>query len=173
MIGYTLAENSPPNYLLRIATTRARLGINRQPISRQQTSPHSSNPLTRTITHCRHPYSHKLTILSPSTNHQSSIMSFNPRDRSPTLVRLLKSRLAPVREKELLAAAMNEERPEKPPPGSCCGSSCDPCVIDQYAEEVKVWKECWVKWEGDEEVVDEPKAQEAETERKMPGAYEW
>ena len=117
-------------------------------------------------------------------------MSFNPRDRSPTLVRLLKSRLAPIREKELLTAALNEERPEKPPPGSCCGSSCDPCVIDQYAEEVKVWKECWIKWEGDEEAVEEQKAavevkevKEAEMakagdalereERKMPGAYEW
>lgn len=79
---------------------------------------------------------------------------------------------------------MNEERPKKPPPGSCCGSSCDPCVIDQYAEEVKVWKECWVKWDGDEDLVeknvvvevkrDELKAEEAvEKERKMPGAYEW
>lgn len=112
-------------------------------------------------------------------------MSFNPRDRSPTLVRLLKSRLAPVREKELLTAALNEERPEKPPPGSCCGSSCDPCVIDQYAEEVKVWKECWVKWEGDKgvdvkkvvvevkDVHEERAGDTVQKERKMPGAYEW
>ena len=53
-------------------------------------------------------------------------------------------------------------------------------MIDQYAEEVKVWKECWIKWEGDEDVVeekkavDEAKAEDAkEKERKMPGAYEW
>ena len=62
-------------------------------------------------------------------------------------------------------------------------------MIDQYAEEVKVWKECWIKWEGDEEAVEEQKdaveveMKEAEMakagdaperqERKMPGAYEW
>ena len=113
-------------------------------------------------------------------------MSFNPRDRSPTLVRLLKSRLAPIRERELLAAALSEGRPEKPGPGSCCGSSCDPCVLDQYAEEVKVWKECWVKWDGEEEVVVEKEAvvmvkevdgveviEDPSKERRVPGAYEW
>lgn len=114
-------------------------------------------------------------------------MSFSPKDRSPTLVRLLKSRLAPIREKELMAAALSEERPEKPGPGACCGSSCDPCVLDQYAEEVKIWKECWVKWEGDEEAADEKKVVTAKVKEvelaigderkedgmKMPGAYDW
>lgn len=58
-------------------------------------------------------------------------------------------------------------------------------MIDQYAEEVKVWKECWVKWDGDEDVVEEKKVvvevkrdeekaeEEAEKGRKMPGAYQW
>ena len=107
-------------------------------------------------------------------------MSFNPTDRSPTLVKLLRKRLAPIREKELIAKALCADRPEKPKLGACCGSSCDPCVMDMYAEELKVWKECWVKWDGEEEVskdgsvVKEEVIQEVrEKERKMPGAFEW
>ena len=55
-------------------------------------------------------------------------------------------------------------------------------MIDQYADEVKVWKECWVKWEGDDVVVEkkaEVTVQEVaevraeEKERKIPGSYEW
>jgi hypothetical protein len=116
---------------------------------------------------------------------------FNPLDRSPTLVKLLKTRLAPIRERELIARATCPERPVKPAPGDCCGSSCRPCVMDNYADELRVWKECWVKWEGKsrEEVVVvrekkvEGKGQtlppsvkekaEERRERKMPGAFEW
>ncbi|KAH8647782.1 hypothetical protein BX600DRAFT_443127 [Xylariales sp. PMI_506] len=61
---------------------------------------------------------------------------------SPTLSRLLKSRLAPSREKTLLNAALGDEKPVKPAAGDCCGSSCNPCVMDLYREELKVWKEC-------------------------------
>jgi hypothetical protein len=61
---------------------------------------------------------------------------------SPTLTRLLKARPAPSRENTLLEAAFGDEKPVKPPPGECCGSSCDPCVMDLYAQELKVWKEC-------------------------------
>ncbi|GAB7326691.1 hypothetical protein MBLNU13_g10648t1 [Cladosporium sp. NU13] len=61
---------------------------------------------------------------------------------SPTLTRLLKARPAPSRETTLLEAAFSETKPVKPPPGECCGSSCDPCVMDLYAQELKVWKEC-------------------------------
>lgn len=56
-------------------------------------------------------------------------------------------------------------------------------MIDQFAEEVKVWKECWVKWEGDEKVGEQKAVVEVvggakiadveEKTRKMPGAYEW
>ena len=67
----------------------------------------------------------------------------NPlKTHSPTLTRLLKSRLAPSREETLIAAAAAETRPVKPAAGECCGSSCKPCVMDLYAEELKVWKEC-------------------------------
>jgi hypothetical protein len=106
---------------------------------------------------------------------------FNPVDRSPTLVRLLKTRLAPVRERELMAKATSPERPVKPGPGDCCGSSCQPCVMDSYAEELRVWKECWVKWEGGDgepatekpEVVGETGGVGKSKGTKMPGAYDW
>lgn len=66
--------------------------------------------------------------------------------KSPTLARLLKSRLAPSREETLLAAATagaeGAEKPKKPAADECCGSSCQPCVMDLYREELKVWKEC-------------------------------
>ena len=112
---------------------------------------------------------------------------FNPRDRSPTLVKLLKTRLAPVRERELMAAAKSPERPVKPAPGDCCGSSCHPCVMDNYADELRVWKECWVKWDGREDE-EKPGGKDTADGRgeaegkgngfgkkmiKMPGAFEW
>ncbi|KAM0708585.1 hypothetical protein Q7P35_005237 [Cladosporium inversicolor] len=78
-------------------------------------------------------------------------MSANPKEAkkfSPTLTRLLKARPAPSRETTLLAAAFGDEKPVKPPPGECCGSSCDPCVMDLYAQELKVWKECAAYREG-------------------------
>lgn len=105
--------------------------------------------------------------------------TFNPRDRSPTLVKLLKTRLAPVRERELIAKATCPDRPMKPAPGDCCGSSCHPCVMDNYAEELRVWKECWVKWEevkgGEEEgvVVREKEVEADSGKAKMPGSWEW
>ncbi len=58
--------------------------------------------------------------------------------------------------------------------------------MDNYAEELRVWKECWVKWDGwdESEVVAESMNQkgkrkvmegyeEKKKERKMPGAFEW
>ncbi|KAB5583088.1 hypothetical protein GE09DRAFT_1077536 [Coniochaeta sp. 2T2.1] len=117
---------------------------------------------------------------------------FNPLHRSPTLKKLLKQRPAPIRERELIAKAICPDRPVKPAPGDCCGSSCHPCVMDNYAEELKVWRECWVKWEGgvDGEVPGEEKRTvegKSEDEKaggmkavdgkenvfKVPGAFEW
>ncbi len=118
---------------------------------------------------------------------------FNPLDRSPTLVKLLKTRLAPVRERELMAKATCPDRPVRPAPGDCCGSSCHPCVMDNYADELRVWKECWVKWEGkgteESVVVRENEVDKKEEnsiaqsvrgekvderrERKIPGAFGW
>ncbi|XP_045157707.2 NADH-cytochrome b5 reductase-like [Mercenaria mercenaria] len=32
-------------------------------------------------------------------------------------------------------------RPERPLDSDCCGQGCDPCVLDIYAEEMKIWEE--------------------------------
>lgn len=110
-------------------------------------------------------------------------MAFSPADRSPTLRKLLKTRLAPIRENELISKALCADRPEKPAPGACCGSSCDPCVLQSYAEELRVWRECWEKWEGGgkpgagekkmEEGKGEGEGRSSEGGRKIPGAFEW
>lgn len=106
---------------------------------------------------------------------------------SPTLTRLLKTRLAPVREEALLAAAAPDaERPVKPAAGDCCGSSCNPCVMDLYREELKIWKECLESREksageqveeGDAVVTGEAtrtlQSEEETGRRKVPGAFEW
>lgn len=101
---------------------------------------------------------------------------------SPTLARLLKSRLAPVREKALLNAATGDEKPVKPPAGDCCGSSCNPCVMDLYREELKVWKECaeYRACLGGAETAstsESPLATTTPTDgrtvNKMPGSFDW
>jgi hypothetical protein len=114
-------------------------------------------------------------------------MAFDPRTRSPTLRALLKQRLAPVREKELLRKAQSPERPMKPSADECCGSGCKPCVMDLYREELKVWKECWVVWETEDSAAvkeagrgginDEKENQRLDTGAKketyrMPGSFE-
>lgn len=99
---------------------------------------------------------------------------------SPTLARLLKARPAPIREAALLEAAFSATKPVKPPAGECCGSSCDPCVMDLYAQELKVWKECAAYREIAYEDADlsikaenlKPSSTSVAT-RKMPGAFEW
>lgn len=101
--------------------------------------------LTKLITY--HPPSAFMNPLHPPPK----AMQFDPRTRSPTLQKLLKTRLAPIREKELLSKARNPEKPTRPSPGDCCGSSCKPCVMDLYREELLVWKECWVVNEMEEE----------------------
>jgi hypothetical protein len=102
---------------------------------------------------------------------------------SPTLRALLKTRLAPVRERALINAAKNRERPVKPAAGDCCGSSCKPCVMDLYREELKVWKECWLDKEtgeikpaeelGDGEGADGSGVVVGDDVGKIPGAFEW
>lgn len=94
---------------------------------------------------------------------------------SPTLTRLLKTRLAPIREKQLLKAASDgangEGKPEKPGADECCGSACKPCVMDNWREEVKVWKECAAGIE--EKDATEQDILKETTGSKMPGAFEW
>lgn len=110
-------------------------------------------------------------------------MSFDPKSRSPTLLKLLKTRLAPIRENELINKALNPERPVKPPADGreCCGSACKPCVMDLYGEELRVWKECWrdqddqnlgVVTEKTERIDSELGKSEVKAD-KMPGGFEW
>jgi hypothetical protein len=110
-----------------------------------------------------------MTIPPPSPTISTSTL----KSHSPTLTKLLKARPAPIRETALLAAASAPTRPVKPPAGDCCGSSCDPCVMDLYAQELKVWKECVGLREQvaeDDSGNEEVKALE---ECKVPGAFEW
>ncbi|GAA6055422.1 hypothetical protein JCM3770_006985 [Rhodotorula araucariae] len=62
-------------------------------------------------------------------------------DRSTTLARLHRKRLAPSRWRDLLAAGRGAKPPKEPEPWECCGSSCKPCVLELYREEKKVWEE--------------------------------
>ncbi|TID23431.1 hypothetical protein E2P81_ATG03002 [Venturia nashicola] len=55
-------------------------------------------------------------------------MSFDPKPRSPTSVKLIKSRLAPIREHELIIKALDPKTPLKAPADG---------------RELRVWKECW------------------------------
>ncbi|XP_060551467.1 NADH-cytochrome b5 reductase-like [Ruditapes philippinarum] len=32
-------------------------------------------------------------------------------------------------------------KPERPLDSDCCGQGCDPCILDIYAEEIKIWEE--------------------------------
>lgn len=100
---------------------------------------------------------------------------------SPTLTKLLKARPAPIRETALISAATSRTKPIKPAAGDCCGSSCDPCVMELFAQELKVWKECALLREvvgaeegGDGDVKEEEEEDKEKLENcKVPGAFEW
>ena len=32
------------------------------------------------------------------------------------------------------------ERPEEPLPSECCGSGCEPCVLDVYQDQLAAWR---------------------------------
>ncbi|KAJ6096814.1 hypothetical protein N7486_007560 [Penicillium sp. IBT 16267x] len=70
----------------------------------------------------------------------------------PTFKTLQKKRLSGTRTKQLLRAAGRAYNDPPPPPelGTCCGSSCDPCVTDLWREERDIWRERW----GDRRVED-------------------
>lgn len=63
----------------------------------------------------------------------------------PLFKKLQKKRLSGTRTKQLLRAASRAHDDPPPPPelGTCCGSSCDPCVNDLWKEERDVWLERW------------------------------
>jgi hypothetical protein len=113
-------------------------------------------------------------------------MTFDPKARSPTLKKLIKTRLAPIRETELITKALCPEKPLKPPADGreCCGSSCKPCVMDLYGEELRIWKECWVLWEEQKAndgsdvtetrtTVEKGVEQNSGATSKMPGTFDW
>lgn len=62
-------------------------------------------------------------------------------ERSPTLVKLKRKRLAPSRLAELLAAGRAPRPPKDLDAWECCGSSCNPCTRTLRLEEKKVWNE--------------------------------
>ena len=39
------------------------------------------------------------------------------------------------------------EAPEKPLPSDCCGSGCDPCVLDVYEDARERYEEALKHWE--------------------------
>ncbi|KAJ5953451.1 hypothetical protein N7454_000347 [Penicillium verhagenii] len=63
----------------------------------------------------------------------------------PLFKKLQKKRLSGTRTKQLLRAAGRAYNDPPPPPelGTCCGSSCDPCVNTLWREERDVWRERW------------------------------
>lgn len=63
----------------------------------------------------------------------------------PLFKALQKKRLSGTRTKQLLRAASRayNDPPPAPELGSCCGSSCDPCVNDLWREERDVWRGRW------------------------------
>ncbi|KAJ5364721.1 uncharacterized protein N7496_010434 [Penicillium cataractarum] len=69
---------------------------------------------------------------------------YTPKD-VPLFKALQKKRLSGTRTKQLLRAASRAYNDPPPPPelGTCCGSSCDPCVNDLWREERDVWRERW------------------------------
>ncbi|GAA6033347.1 hypothetical protein JCM8097_006704 [Rhodosporidiobolus ruineniae] len=74
----------------------------------------------------------------PSVDYRQSDLV----NRSPFLSKLIsRSRLAPARLEQLLAAARSSTPPKEPDPWDCCGSSCKPCVRTLWKEEMRVWGE--------------------------------
>lgn len=45
-------------------------------------------------------------------------------------------------------------KPERPLDSDCCGQGCDPCVLDLYDEDLKIWEEeCKLIRNGEEKKV--------------------
>jgi hypothetical protein len=113
-------------------------------------------------------------VSTPKTTLKGKMNSKEAKKHSPTLTRLLKARPAPSRETNLLDAAFSDTKPIKPPPGECCGSSCDPCVMGLYAQELKVWKECAAYRDSVREIAETTPSGDTDAPScKMPGAFEW
>ncbi|KAJ5095117.1 hypothetical protein N7532_007408 [Penicillium argentinense] len=84
------------------------------------------------------------TALEGKENQASPEAYYTPNE-VPLFKKLQKKRLTGTRTKQLLRAASRAHDDPPPPPelGTCCGSSCDPCVNDLWREERGVWRERW------------------------------
>lgn len=82
---------------------------------------------------------------SPSKESQPQPEPYYTPTETPKFKALQKKRLSGIRTKQLLRAASRAYNDPPPPPdlGTCCGSSCDPCVNDLWREERDVWRERW------------------------------
>lgn len=88
--------------------------------------------------------SHTSSEIRPGTPKCEITYDFDPKDHSPTYVKLLQSRIAIGRRQELEKAARSEEPPDDEELMECCGSRCKPCVKELFHEKVDVWSECEV-----------------------------
>lgn len=84
-------------------------------------------------------------ISSSAPPRQNSPIPKSTPKETPTYLRLQKTRLSGTRTKQLRRAGSRAYDDPPPPPelGTCCGSSCDPCVNDLWREERQVWREVW------------------------------
>lgn len=82
----------------------------------------------------------------PSCKEYGTAMPPKPVYEDASLIPLIKDgRHAPLRAQQLIAAASRDHDDPPPPPGldECCGSSCQPCVKELWAQETKAWKIRW------------------------------
>lgn len=97
---------------------------------------------------------------TPTEKKTTPPEAFYAPNEVPLFKKLQKKRLSGTRTKQLLRAASRAHDNPPPPPelGTCCGSSCDPCVNDLWKEERDVWRERW----GDRAVEGDGKRKELE-----------
>jgi hypothetical protein len=161
---------SPINSLL--GSKRAQVSTAKPELSNESTSVETQT----TITNNNNDTKNSAASSSTSASTQVSSTKTNPKPKTPTLPKepesqspeayytpnevplfkaLQKKRLSGTRTKQLLRAASRAYNDPPPPPelGTCCGSSCDPCVNDLWREERDVWRERWgdrrVEGDGD------------------------
>lgn len=110
----------------------------------------TGNTTTNTTEQAPAPASATPSEPTPSSKAKSNPPEPDPEPYyTPTTVPLFKAlqkkRLSGTRTKQLLRAASRAYNDPPPPPelGSCCGSSCDPCVNDLWKEERDVWRGRW------------------------------
>lgn len=92
------------------------------------------------------------TTFSTTTSFLSSIFSRQPQATPPPTplytptevprIKKAQKHASGTRTKQLIRAAERDYN-DPPVPGECCGSSCDPCVMDLWREEMEVWRERW------------------------------